>query len=59
MSIILKRFLSMIYWLCGTPVGLVGVVVGFLVSFFLCGYKAALKLHESSIDVFDPKHNEN
>lgn len=58
MSTYKKRVYASIYWLLGANVALLGMVVGFLVGFFLSGYKSAQGIHRDSIDIWASKYND-
>lgn len=59
MSTVQKRIASSLYWLAGAAVAITGMAVGFLVGFFLSGYRTARGIHQDSIDIWDSKYNEH
>lgn len=59
MSTVMRRYVSSIYWFVGAAVAIFGMAVGFLVGFFLSGYRTARGMHQSSIDIWDSKYNNN
>lgn len=59
MSTVQKRIVSSLYWLAGSTIAFVGIAVGFVLGFFLSGYRTGQSVHRSSIDIWDSKYNEN
>lgn len=59
MSTVQKRIVSSLYWLVGSAVAIAGMAVGFLMGFFLSGYRTARGMHQDSIDIWDSKYNEH
>lgn len=59
MSTVQKRIVSSIYWLAGGTIASIGIAVGFLVGFFMSGYKTGQSIHRDSIDIWDSKYNEH
>lgn len=59
MSTVTKRIVSSLYWLAGAGVAIFGMAVGFLVGFFMSGYKTSQGMHRDSIDIWDSKHNDH
>lgn len=58
MSTVKKRIVSSIYWLAGAAIAIFGMAVGFVVGFFVSGYKTGQEIHRDSIDIWDSKYND-
>jgi len=58
-STVTKRIVSSLYWLAGAGIAILGMLVGFVVSFFESGFKTARGMHRDSIDIWDSRYNDS